>query len=185
MYLLAACISPSLQFRGKVMAILNDMALARMDPLLSHRWFYIDWWGQDTHYFFIRAEAVAHIDSDLWRLKWANSLNIISIFKFWPTDPTKKIFKNGEEISQNRWVYDQVLTILAQDRVAVFGRRDELNPITRAFPTLPRVYRMLEPSNNPPTFKKTKACEFHLYKDDHPKVDAEHEYDWGYEIVIK
>ena len=78
------------------MAILNAMALSGMDPLLSHRWFYIDWWGKDTHYFFIRAEAVDHIDADLQRLKWANSLNIITIFKFWPTDPTKMIVKNGE-----------------------------------------------------------------------------------------
>ena len=119
-----------------------------------------------TPTFFIRAEAVDHLDSDLRRLKWANSLNIIEIFKFWPTDPTSKIVKNGKKISQNRWVYDQVLTILPSDRIAVFGRRHELNRITKALPALPRVYRMLEPSNNPPTFKKTKACEFHLYKDD-------------------
>ena len=87
------------------------------------------------------------------------------------------IFKNGEEISQNRGVYDQVLTILERDRVAIFGRRHELNPITRDFSLLPRVYLMLEPSKYPLTFKKMKACEFHLYKDDHPEFDVEYEYD--------
>ena len=87
------------------------------------------------------------------------------------------IVKNGEEISQNHWVYDQVLTILARDCVAIFGRRHELNPITRDFPVLPRVYHMVEPSKDPPNFKKMKACNFHLYKDDHPEVDAGHEYD--------
>ena len=67
--------------------------------------------------------------------------------------------------------------VLAYDCVAVFGRRQKLNPITRDLLVLPRVYRMLEPSKYPPTFKKMKACEFHLYKDDHPDVDVEHEYD--------
>ena len=104
------------------MSIVNFVALPGVDPYLS-RWFYIDWWGRDTHYFFIRAEVVDHIDVDLRRLKWANSLNIITIFKFWRRIPTKKLIKNGEEISQNRWVYDQVLTVLAYDCVAVFGRR--------------------------------------------------------------
>lgn len=76
-----------------------------------------------------------------------------------------------------RTVGFMISTILARDCVTVFGRRHELNPITRDFPVLPRVYRMLELSKYPPTFKKMRACEFHLYKDDHLDVDAEHEYD--------
>ena len=70
-----------------------------------------------------------------------------------------------------------VQPVLAYDRIAVFGRRDEPTPITRDFPVLPRVYRMLETSKYPPTFKKIKACEFHLYKDDHLDIDVEDEYD--------
>lgn len=158
------------------MSILNSLVLPAREPYQS-RWFYVDWWGPNTYYYFVRAEATDHIEMDLRRLKWAESLKIISIFKFWPTDPSQKLIKDGKEVSQNRWVYEQVLKVLPKNRIAVAGRRAKLTPITRDFPILPRVYHVLEISNYPPTFKKVKACIYHLYKDDHPDIDVEDEYD--------
>lgn len=173
---LAACNSPSLQFRDTVMSILNSLILPVREPFRS-RWFYVDWWGPEAYYYFVRAEAAEFIEMDLRRIKWAESLKIISIFKFWPTDPDLKLVKDGKEVSQNRWVYEQVLRVLPRNRVAVAGRKSKLTVITKDFPELPRVYHLLEITKYPPTFRKIKACNYHLYKDDHPDMDVEDEDD--------
>lgn len=146
-----------------------------LGPIPS-QWFYINWWGREIFYF-IRAETVDHIDLDLRRVKWAEILKVIPIFIFWATDYTKKIVRGGIEVSQNRWVYERILTVLPRDRVAIFERKVEHTPVTKDLPVLPRVYRILEITKYPPTFKRVKACDYHFYKDEHPDIDVENEYD--------
>ena len=92
-------------------------------------------------------------------------------------DLTKNLIKYGKEFYENCWVYEKVLTLLLRDPIVVFGRRATQTLITKDLPVLQRVYRVLEPNKNPPTYKKVKACEYHCYIDDHPNIDVEDEYD--------
>ena len=152
------------------------MVIPRNDP--THpRWFHINWWFRDIYYFFIRADVIDYIDLDIRRIKWDENLKIIPIFTFWITDPKKKITKDGKEVSLNRWIYERVLIVLPQDRIAMFGRRSTTTTITEDLPMLPKVYHMLETNKNPPSFKKVKACDYHYYVDDHPDVSAEDDYE--------
>ena len=110
-------------------------------------------------------------------MKWAKNLKVVQLFVFWTTSLGKKLIKNGEEIPQNYWVYEQALTVIPRDQITVVGHRRTPTANTRDLPTLPRVYRLLEANKNPPIYKKIKACDYHFYMDDHPEVDAENEYD--------
>ena len=116
------------------------------------------------------------IDIDLRRLQWANKLNIARMFTIHPTNPAHMKTIGDKTISVNRWVYDLVTEIILPKRVAVSNRRGYPSAVTRALPTLPNVYYILEPHvYPPPEFKKMKACNYHRYIDDHPDISTDDE----------
>ena len=91
------------------------------------------------------------------------------------TNPSHIKTIGDKTISVNRWVYDLVTEIISPKRVAVSDRRGYPSAVTRALPTLPNVYYILEPHVYPPEFKKMKACRYHQYTDDHLDISTHDE----------
>lgn len=173
---LTACNSSSLAFRQSMVSILDTMiGPPHPDNREGWRWYRQDFWYRDSLFFSIRADAIEHIDNDLRRLRWADKLKVVRIFSIYPAHPTQMKTIGDKTISQNRWVYDLVTNIISPKRVAVIGREGYPNAITRALPTLPNVYYILEPHVSPPMFVKIKACRFHRYTDNHPDVSTDDE----------
>ena len=73
---------------------------------------------------------------------------------------------NGQEMTQSCWVYDQVISVLPEDRVAVNGRGTPSSGAgaTYELPELPRVYRALNTLEASPSFIFIKASDFHDYE---------------------
>ena len=173
---LAACNSSSMFFRQSMATILDTMTIPpHPDDCEDWRWYRHEFWGRDSLFFSIRADAMERIHIDLRRLRWADKLNIARIFTIYPTNTAHMRTIGDKTISQNRWFYDLVTEIISPKRVAVTSRWGYPNAVTRALPTLPNVYYILEPHVYPPKFKKVKACRYHQYTDDHPDVSTNDE----------
>ena len=173
---LATCNSSSMAFCASMVSILDTMTgPPHPDDREGWRWYRHEFWCRDSLFFSIRADVVEHLDVDLRRLRWADKLNVARIFTIYPTNPTQIKTIGDKTISQNRWVYDLVTSILSPKRVVVTGRRAYPNAITRALPTLPNVYYISKPHVSPPKFRKMKACRYHQYTDDHPDVSTDDE----------
>ena len=67
--------------------------------------------------------------------------NYVRIFKLWSTNPTKRLIKNGEELSQKRWVSVQTLLHMI---ALLFSMRDEASFLDKGFSIFPEVYHILQ-----------------------------------------
>lgn len=173
---LSACKSSSMAYRTSMLIILDNMiGPPHPEQREGWRWCRRNFWDRDSLFFTIRADAVEYIDTDLCRLRWVDKLQLVRIFTIHPTNPSLTKTIGDKTISVNRWVYELVTSIVSPKRVAVSDRRGYLNAVTRDLPTLPNVYHILEPHENPPRIKKIKACNYHRYTDDHPELTTDDE----------
>ena len=156
------------------MYILDKISRPHLRPL-DEGWFRVDFRRRNSLFFSIRADIVADLDLQLRRIRWAESLKIVRIYQFWPGSPHNKLVVGGKTVSQNRWVYDAVAQVLSPKRMAVAGRRQHKTAVTMDLPELPKVYHILETGETPPYLVRYKACDYHLYLDEHPELSASDE----------
>ena len=156
------------------MYILDKISRPHLRPL-DEGWFWTDFRHRNSPFFTIRADEVTSLDIQLRRIRWAESLKVVRLFQFWPASPHNKLVVNGKTVSQNRWVYDAVTQVLSPKRMVVAGRRQNKTAVTMDLPELPRVYHVLETDEAPPYLVRYKACNYHLYLDEHPELSASDE----------
>ena len=103
---------------------------------------------------------------NLKRVRWLEELELIRIFVFVSTRPDTMVSIEGVEMTQNQWVYSQVMRFIRPERVALFNRfYSRLNDPTLEF-GLPKQldnYWVLEFLNKPPKFVITEATVFHHF----------------------
>lgn len=112
-----ACDSPDYEVRDKMMHIVFKLTHPYYNGRFQGRT-HQECWSQGE-YFDIDADQLANFDKDMKRLKIAEKLKIIRLYWFKRTkDPDAKITINGEVISQDKWVYDQVTKFVHPNRIA-------------------------------------------------------------------
>lgn len=136
-------------------------------------------WVSGCRYFHINAKKVGNLSLDLRRIRWVEELRLVQLFVFYGTSPTTMVTIDGREMTQNRWVYEEVTKVLSIDRVAVNGRLTASSGTgaTYGLPELPRVYRTLNPLEAYPTYSLIYASEFHGYEPEEdytPLTDTEY-----------
>ena len=70
-------------------------------------------------YFNIQANRVMSLSTDLRRLHWFEELGQVRLYMFLPTRDDKMVTINGERMSQNQWIYREVVKIVLADRVTL------------------------------------------------------------------
>ena len=135
-------------------------------------------WVSGCRYFHINAKKVGNLNLDLRRIRWVEELRLVQLFIFYGTSPSSMVTINGQEMTQNYWVYDQVTSVIPEDRVAVNGRVTQSSGAgaTYGLPELPRVYRALNTLEASPSYLFIKASDFHDYEPDDeytPLTDTE------------
>lgn len=172
-----ACQSPSIETRNLVMQTLDR--LTEPHPSRIQRgWERSTNWESGTRYFHIYASEVGNLRLDLQRVRWIEELRLVRMFCFIGTRPSSLVTINGRTMTQNRWVYEQVVSIIPADRVAVLDRTTPNSGIgaTYGLPDLPHVYRALNTLSSTPYFVPIAACDFHGYieEDYTPLTDTEY-----------
>ena len=160
---LAACNSPDFSFRQRMIWIIETLA----DPFLNRARRNYNGWQWSGRYFFIYAERTANLAMDLRRLKWYDMLKLVRLFIFVPTNRVSvPVTIDGESMTQNQWIYREVLKALPANRVALWNR--EISRLSdpnyfHGLPALPEVYRMCETMESPPRYFGVTARHFHNY----------------------
>ena len=156
-----ACASSDLHFKTMMLQILEKLI-----PSFSTR---VEQWSEGWHlsggYFSIRADRVMNLSIDLRRLRWYEELGLVRLYMFLPTKADMMVTINGERMTQNQWVYCEVVKVVATDRVALFNRYfSRLNDpeFKYGLPKLPDTYRILENLTVPFQWIEKEATEFHI-----------------------
>ena len=91
-------------------------------------------------------------------------LGQVRLYMFLPTRDDKMVTINGERMSQNQWIYREVVKIVSFDRVALFDRYSSrlIEPeFEFSLPSLPDAYRILENLTKPFQWIEMEATRFH------------------------
>ena len=124
-------------------------------------------WRSAGKYFHIRADKIQNLKIDLQRIRWHEELGQVGLFTFIPTKrPDTWITRFGKRMTQNQWVYSQVMRYLRPERVALFNRfYSRLNDPTSelGLPQQPDNYWILEFLEEPPKFVIKEATVFHHF----------------------
>ena len=126
-------------------------------------------WALAGKYFLIRAGRVQNLKVDLQRLRWFEELvGQVGLFCFIPTKrPDAWVIRNGKRMTQNQWVYSEVIKYIRPERIDLFNRfRTKLSDPTwdLGLSKMPEQYWILEPKREPPSFTLKDAKEFHHFK---------------------
>ena len=134
-------------------------------PTRAEQW--SEGWRSAGKYFHIRADKIQNLKIDLQRIRWFEELGQVGLFTFIPTKrPDSWVTRNGVRMTQNQWVYNEVIKYIRPERIALFDRfcsRLSDHTWELGLPKQPDNYWILEFMSEPPIFVIKDAREFHHY----------------------
>ena len=155
-----ACISSDLRFKTLVLWTLEKLNPLR--PTRAQQW--SEGWHLSGGYFNIRANRVMSLSTDLRRLRWFEELGQVRLYMFLPTLDDKMVTINGERMSQNQWIYCEVVKVVSADRIALSDRYSSrlIDPdFEFSLPKFPDTYKILENLTIPFEWIEMEATRFH------------------------
>lgn len=156
--------SPNFFFRTLVLMTMEKMIPNY--PTRAEQW--SQGWSFTGKYFHIRADRVQNLKVDLQRIRWVEKLDQVGLFTFIPTTkrPDTWMTRHGKQMTQNQWMYGEVIKYIHPERIALFNRfGSRLNDPTQelGLPKQPDKYWILEFMNEPPKFVVKDTKEFHHF----------------------
>ena len=133
-----ACASEDYLFWEKMKRVIDKL----YNPIMIR----MSWWQIAPDYEVIDVIFIDELDVNLKRVQLLERLRVIRLFTFRAVSQDTFIVRNDVRVSQNRWVYEQILKVLPADRVMVLWKDRE------GLPKIPRDYRWLHPMENPPYY---------------------------------
>ena len=154
-----ACQSACYDFRATMIRII-EKATDPHPTRIQRGWSRLDFRQNGGHYFAIFADQVGNLTRDLERIRYYEELKLVRLFSFWGTRSKTMVTIGGRTITQDRWVYDEVVKVVGPERVAIMPRGANFSREDMGLPEGPRTYRILEQLAVPPRFVEKDASEF-------------------------
>lgn len=155
--------SPEFFLRTLVMMTMEKMV--PIYPTRAEQW--SEGWCFAGKYFHIKIDRIQNLKVNLQRIRWLEELDQVGLFSFVPTKrPDTWTTRFGKKMTQNEWVYSEVIKYIPPKRIALFDRfGSRLNDPAweLGLPKQPDQYWMLELLDEPPKFVVKDAKEFHHF----------------------